>query len=76
MSHPTELASYYIRNFLTRCSEKTVNTGEIKAARKETGHPTSHADGSEEVYFPAGTPHTYESVPDYLYLYKSCKLKK
>ena len=22
------------------------NTGEIKAARKGTGHPTSHADGS------------------------------
>ena len=32
------------------------NTGEIKAARKGTGHPTSHADGSGEVSSLTGTP--------------------
>ena len=32
------------------------NTGEIKAARKGTGHPTSKADGSGQVSSLTGTP--------------------
>ena len=32
------------------------HTGEIKAARRGTGHPTSHADGSGEVSSQTGTP--------------------
>ena len=31
------------------------NSGEIKAAREGTGHPTSHADGSGYVSSLAGT---------------------
>ena len=32
------------------------NNGEIKAARKGTGHPTPHADGSGQVSSLIGTP--------------------
>ena len=46
---------------LAHCSPSSTwvpngNTGEIKAARKGTGHPNSHADGSGLVSSLTGTP--------------------
>ena len=41
-----------------------------KAARKGTGHPTSHADGSGYVSTLKSTPPTYKSIWDYLYFFE------
>ena len=40
------------------------NTGEIKAARKGTGHPTSKADGSGQVSSLTGTPQRTDRIWD------------
>ena len=45
-------------------SEPGGNTGEIKAARKETGHPTSKADGSGQVSSLTGTPQCTDRIWD------------